>query len=168
MYYLKFDGEGSPKEQGLQDAANTLYPIAYTLKFMVRKACDIDYGVMPMEVQWHVNREKKGNFTWTMMLMQPKYITKDLYEEACEKVRVKYDLPFLHQVRYEKVAGGLSVQMKHQGDYNLMNNTLDKMLTFVKEQGYTSERDTHDIYLNNVLKTKTENLKTIMRLQVKK
>lgn len=166
MYYLKIEGEGSPEGQGFQHAAGTLYPIAYTLKYMIRENLNIDFGVMPMEVQWNVNRERKGEFTWTMMLMQPHYIAKKLFEEACDRVAVKYNVPYLSKVRYENLAEGLCVQMMHKGDYNLMNHTLEIMIDYIKEQGYTSSRDTHDIYLNNVLKTKTENLKTIMRLPI--
>ncbi len=166
MAFLKIDGVGSPKEKGFQDAASTLYPIAYTLKFMVREVNNIDYGVLPMEILWKINRENKGDFKWTMMLMQPEYITRELYERACDIVGVKFDLPLLTSVRFESYTEGLCAQMMHKGHYTQMNNTLEKMLTFIKEQGYTSERDTHDIYLNDVRKTKTENLKTIMRLPI--
>jgi Uncharacterized conserved protein len=168
MNYLKIDGIGSPEGQGFKEAINTLYPIAYTLKFMVRETQNIDYGVMPLEAQWKVNRERKGDFAFTLMLMQPNYVTKELYEEAINRVNRKYDLPNLSRVRYESLEEGLCVQLIHKGDYKLMNQTLDNMLKFISERGYNSERDTHDIYLNNALKTKTENLRTIMRLPVKR
>lgn len=49
-----------------------------------------------------------------------------------------------------------------------MNDTLDSMISFAKEKSLEYAIDTHDIYLNDVRKTKTENLKTIMRIKVKK
>jgi hypothetical protein len=168
MNYLMVSGKGTPSDQDFEDAANTIYPLAYTLKFMVRETLNIDYGVMPMELVWEVNREKKGDFHFTMMIMQPQYITKDLFESAYEKVRNKFNPPLLEKVRFEGLSEGLCIQMMHKGDYNKMNTTLEKMLQFVSEQGYTSNRDTHDIYLNNALKTKKENLKTIMRLMVRR
>ena len=92
MNFLMMDGRGKPSGSGFQQAASTLYPLAYTLKFMVRAASDVDYHVMPMEVRWRVNREKQG-----------------------------YLVP---------------------------------------------ARNAHDIYLNDVRKTKPENLQAIMRLPV--
>lgn len=166
MLFLKIDGSGSPEEIGFQKAAETLYPIAYTLKFMVRSALNVDYGVLPMEVLWNVNREKTGGFKWTMMLMQPHYITKKLFEMARDKANNKYDLPLLDKVRFESFKEALCVQMMHKGAYENMNHTLKYMLDFIAEQGYASKQDTHDIYLNDIRKTKPENLKTIMRLPV--
>jgi len=168
MNFLMVEGFGTPRENEFQNAAKTLYPLAYTLKFMIREIKDIDYGVLPMEVIWTLNRKKKGDFKWVMMLMQPKYITQKLYEEAYERVKIKFDPPLIKKVRFESFDEGLCVQVMHKGAYEKMNDTLENMLTFIKEHGYTSERDTHDIYLNDVRKTRPENLKTIMRLPVKK
>lgn len=168
LQYIKIDGHGLPTEEGFQNAAGTLYPIAYTIKFLVREIHEIDYGVLPMEVIWHVNREKKGDFHWTMMLMQPQFITNEIFEQACDKVRSKFDIPLMNEVRFESDEEGVCVQVLHKGDYKQMNNTLDIMLEYITGKGYISGRDTHDIYLNDIRKTKTENLKTIMRLSVKR
>ncbi|MCJ7435189.1 MAG: hypothetical protein MUO77_17040, partial [Anaerolineales bacterium] len=98
MNFLMMDGHGKPSEKYFQQVASTLYPLAYTLKFMVRADCDVDYHVMPMEVRWRVNREKK-EFAWTMMLMQPEYVTSERVTEAREKVRAKVDESLLEQAR---------------------------------------------------------------------
>jgi len=42
MNYLKIDGRGNPSQTEFQEAAQTLFPIAYTLKFMVREKFHID------------------------------------------------------------------------------------------------------------------------------
>ena len=168
MNFLMVEGFGNPMENEFQDAAKTLYPLAYTLKFMIRKIKNIDYGVLPMEVCWTLNRKNKNDFKWIMMLMQPKYVIQKLYEEAYERVKIKFDPPLIKKVRFESFDEGLCVQVMHKGAYEKMNDTLEDMLSFIKSQGLTSERDTHDIYLNDVRKTKPENLKTIMRLPVKK
>jgi hypothetical protein len=48
-----------------------------------------------------------------------------------------------------------------------MDAALDKMLAAADEQGYVIPvRNAHDIYLNDVRKTKPENLKAVMRLPV--
>lgn len=167
MNYIKLDGMGTPKDKEFQYAAETLYPIAYTLKFMVRQSLNLDFKVMPMEVLWRIDREKK-KFFWTMMVMQPECITGELFETACKRVQEKFSPKLLDEARFEDLTEGICVQMMHRGAYEQMNDTLNKMLEYINQKGYTSERDTHDIYLNNVKKTRQENLKTIMRLRVYK
>jgi hypothetical protein len=76
MNYLMFDGRGKPDGKQFPQAASVLYPLAYTLKWMVRLESDLDFHVMPMEVIWKVDRVKK-EFAWTMMLMQPEYVTPE-------------------------------------------------------------------------------------------
>ena len=129
---------------------------------MVREQQGIDYRVMPMEVRWFVNREKK-QFKWTMMLMQPEMVTDELYAEALERVKAKAVPPSLAKLRFESYHEGLCVQILHKGPYPKMDDTFEEMMAFIKAQGYTSERKSHDIYLNSILRTKPENLKTIIR-----
>ena len=55
----------------------------------------IDYGVMPLESLWWVedmrkfDPEKKEDWLWTAMIMQPDFITKEMVEEAKDTVRHK-------------------------------------------------------------------------------
>ena len=50
--YLMIDGKGYPgTSQEYQDAMATIYPISYTLKFMMKKKGK-DYVVMPLEGLW--------------------------------------------------------------------------------------------------------------------
>ena len=53
MNYLMISGSGHPENESFQLAAQTLFPIAYVSKFIV-KARDAteDFVVMPMEVKW--------------------------------------------------------------------------------------------------------------------
>jgi hypothetical protein len=166
MNFLLMDGTGKPNGSEFQQAASSLFPLAYTLKFMIRNARDIDYHVMPMEVQWRVNREAK-EFIWTMMLMQPEYVTAELVDAARQKVLSKVGPSLLEQVRFESVTEGMCVQFLHAGPYEGMDAAMEKMVAFAEAQGYKiPKRNAHDIYLNDVRKTRTENLKAVMRLQV--
>jgi hypothetical protein len=166
MNFLMMDGRGKPDGKQFPQAASTLYPLAYTLKYMVRFAKDIDFHVMPMEVHWRVNREKK-EFAWTMMLMQPEYVIAEMVVEAKRKVQSKVDASLLDKVRFEQLAEGMCVQFLHIGPYDGMDAALDKMLAVAGEQGYSVPvRNSHDIYLNDVRKAKPENLKAVMRLPV--
>ena len=166
MNFLVVDGRGKPDGKEFPQAAGILFPMAYTLKWMVRLGSDIDFHVMPMEVLWKVNREKK-EFAWTMMLMQPEYVTTELVDEARRKVQSKVEADWLEKVRFEQYTEGTCVQFLHIGPYEGMDAALEKMLAVATGQGYVAPvRNTHDIYLNDVRKTNPANLKAVMRLPV--
>jgi len=166
MNFLMIDGHGKPDGEGFQQGAGILYPLAYTIKFLLRPSAGIDFHVMPLEVCWRVNREKK-EFAWTMMLMQPDLVTRKWVDEALQKVLPKVDAALLAQVRFETFSEGLCVQVLHKGPYEGMDASLDRMLAFAAEKGCgVPSRSTHDIYLNDVRKTRPENLLAVMRLPV--
>lgn len=169
MKFIMFDGKGHPNEKDFQLSAEAIYTISYLLKFEIaRKKQNIDYKVMPMEVIWKLDRGNKISFSWTMMIMQPSFITESMFKEAIELAIKKGKTIEYNRLRFEEYQEGLCVQAFHLGDYNKMNDTLEYMLSFAKENALDYEIDTHDIYLNDVRKTKTENLKTIMRIKVDK
>ena len=163
--FLMIDGSGKPTGAGFQQAAAALYPVAYLLKFMVRGSLGIDYGVMPMEVIWNVNRQEK-RFRWTMMLLQPEWITPDMVVEAVEKARAKSNPTLLDQVRLETLAEGPCAQMLHRGPYEGIDESLAFMTARLSALGYTTDTTTHDIYLNDVRRTQPANLRAIMRVRV--
>lgn len=168
MNFLKVEGRGKPDGLQFQQAAQLLYPLAYTLKWMVRLGSDIDFHVMPMEVLWNVNREKK-EFSFTMMLMQPEYVTADLVAEARVKVQSMVDTDQLAKVGFEPLADGTCVQFLHIGAYEGMDASGKLMEAYAEENGYNIPMHcSHDIYLNDVRKTRPENLQSVMRYQVVK
>ncbi len=102
------------------------------------------------------------------MIMQPDFISINDFQEAlsiCKKLskNISYD-----KMNFESVDFGKCVQCFHLGDYNNMNDTMYKMQNFAKENNLDFDLYTHDIYLNDSRKTKTENLKSIMRIRVYK
>jgi hypothetical protein len=166
MNFLMMDGRGKPDGKQFSQAASILFPLAYTLKWTVRLGSNIDFHVMPMEVLWKVNRQTR-EFAWTMMLMQPEYVTAELVHEARQKVLSRVDPSLLEQARFESLAEGICVQFLHVGAYEEMDAAMDRMVSMAEKNGYEIPiRNTHDIYLNDVRKAKTENLKAVMRLQV--
>lgn len=168
MNFLMVDGYGRPPCARFEQAAGTLFPVAYTLKFMVRASHDLDYHVMPMEVRWHVNRRKK-EFAWTMMLMQPEIVTTEMVREAVARVGAKGGAPLLTELRFENFTEGSCVQYMHVGPYEAMDAAMDVITAFAERQGvHIPARNAHDIYLNDVRQTRPENLKSIMRFSVEK
>ena len=100
MNFFMIDGEGDPNtSQSFQDVVNVLYPLSYTLKFMVKRGeMEIDYGVLPLEGLWWADdmssfgidgMENKENWKWTLMIMQPEFISVEMVEKAIGEVRKK-------------------------------------------------------------------------------
>ncbi len=80
--FLMVDGHGDPNTtQSYQEALETLYAVAYALKFMSKKELEKDYTVMPLEGLWCEDmerfRRKRDKSAWlrTMMIMQPQWTT---------------------------------------------------------------------------------------------
>ena len=107
--YLMIDGEGDPDSTpAFTDAIEALYPLSYTLKFMIKKGdIGVDYGVLPLEGLWWADdlddfvNGNKANWRWTLMMMQPEWITPGLVDEAMEKVGKKKNPTSLSRVRFE-------------------------------------------------------------------
>jgi hypothetical protein len=168
MNYLVFDGTGHPEDKDFQLACEALYTISYILKFEIsRRKLLIDFKVSPMEVKWELDKKTgKTLFTWTMMIMQPEFITKDMVEEAIWIALRKGKQIEYQRLHFKNMKGGQGIQAFHLGDYNNMNSTLAKMKDYAKQNGFNCDQYTHDIYLNDASKTKTDNLKTIMRIKI--
>lgn len=168
--YFMVDGCGDPNtSQQYKDAIESLYALSYTLKFMVKKEClGPDYTVMPLEGLWwtddmeHFVEEKKDNWKWTAMVMQPEFITAEMVNKAKSEAERKKGKSF-DNVRFEKYADGLAAQIMHIGPYSEEHTTIEKLHKFIEECGCKRYGLHHEIYLGDPRKTAPEKLKTIIR-----
>jgi hypothetical protein len=174
MDFLMIDGSGDPNTaQEYQDAVETLYAVSYALKFMVKKsAAAIDYAVMPLEGLWwtedmrEFSVDNKDIWKWTMMIMQPEYVTKELLEEALPQVEKKKNPPALSKIRFESYHEGLAVQIMHIGPFSAEGPTIERMHAFAKDSGYGLKGKHHEIYLSDPRRAAPEKMKTVLRQPV--
>lgn len=97
LHGLMVDGEGDPNlSESFQEAVQALYALSYTLKFLVKHgARKIDYSVMPLEGLWWADDPadfvlaRKARWKWTLLIVQPEFITADDLRLAREEVRRK-------------------------------------------------------------------------------
>jgi hypothetical protein len=162
------------------ESTQALYGLSYTLKFMLkkRKTNAIDYPVMALEGLWWVEDgffdiTVKDNWFYSLMIMQPEVITKELFEEAREQVRRKKgDSPLLSKVKLEYFEEGLCVQTMHIGPYATEPATIDRMKEFMKENGLQDNVGPngkhHEIYMSDPRKAAPEKMKTVLRHPVVK
>ena len=171
MIFFMVDGKGDPNTaQNFQDAIEVLYPLSYTLKFMVKKgAIGIDYGVLPLEGLWWADdmssftMGKKDDWKWTLMIMQPEIVTKKMVQEAIEQVKVKKNPVSLPLVRFESFSEGKAAQIMHNGPFSEEGPTIEKVHSFIEDIGSQLTGKHHEIYLSDIRRSAPENWKTIIR-----
>ena len=86
MQFLMVDGHGDPNTASeYKDALEALYAVAYKTKFLSKNELDQDYVVPPLEGLWWADDmavfstgRDKSAWDWTMMIMQPDWVTQDL------------------------------------------------------------------------------------------
>ncbi len=178
--FAMIDGEIKPDEtpgtsQEYQNAIGALYGASFTLKFMskLRKKTSIDYPVMALEGLWWTESgefdfNKKEPWEWTMMIMQPQHITKEMFKEALQQARKKKDNPALFKIRLESFHEGLSMQIMHIGPYSEETRTIAKMHEFARENECNLNGKHHGIYLGDPRRAKPEKLRTILRHPISK
>jgi hypothetical protein len=177
MNFLMIDGHGDPNTAPeYQSAVEALYAVAYKLKFLSKRGLDKDYVVPPLEGLWwaadmttFTERRDKDAWDWTMMIMQPQWISPEMVQEALSQVAKKGEQPALAQLRLESYVEGLSVQILHIGSYEDEGPTLYQMHhEFVPQHGYEMSGKHHEIYLSDPRRTAPEKLKTVLRQPVHK
>lgn len=174
MKFLMIDGEGDPNtSKQFIEAVEALYSVAYTLKFML-KSSENDYVVPPLEGLWWMDdmnlfsENNKDQWKWTMMVMQPEFITEEHVGNALKEVKAKKNPLALEKIRFERYAEGLSAQILYFGSYSEEGPTIKNLHSFIHENGYKRSGKHHEIYLSDPRKCAPEKLKTIIRQPVSK
>ncbi|MBI9043596.1 MAG: GyrI-like domain-containing protein [Anaerolineaceae bacterium] len=175
MNFLMIDGHGDPNTSiEFKQAVSSLYPLAYGLKFAVKKRKEIDFGVLPLEGLWWAEEmadfsvDDKSNWDWTLMIMQPEFVTAELVEEITAEVARKKNPEALAKIRFETYHEGSSVQLMHIGPFADEGPNIARMHAFAEEEGYHLAGKHHEIYLKDFTKTAPERMKTILRQPIKK
>ena len=173
MNFLLVDGEGAPASPQYSEAIEALFSVSYTLKFMVKKAKGIDYAVMPLEGLWwtedmaRFSADRKDEWKWTAMIMQPKYVTADDVGLAVEQVKKKKNPAALPKVRFESFKEGPAAQIMYVGPFSAEGPTIVKIHAQIQNTGHALSGKHHEIYLNNPATTAPEKLKTVLRQPLK-
>jgi hypothetical protein len=170
MNFLMVDGEGDPNSsQSYQEAVEVLFGVSYTLKFMVKKGpLAIDYGVMPLEGLWWAEDMSaftagdKSNWKWTMMIMQPDFITNEMVLTAIQNFGKKKNPKALPKLRFGSYEEGKAAQIMHIGPFTEEGPTVEKVHQYIDAIGKRSGKH-HEIYLTDIRKADPAKWKTIIR-----
>ncbi|MEO1646491.1 MAG: GyrI-like domain-containing protein [Chloroflexota bacterium] len=174
MSYLMIDGTGNPNTaERYQEAVSALYGLAYGIRALC-KAQDNVFTVMPLEGLWAYEGQEdndtflltdadKDTFIWTLMILQPDFVTEALVEEAREIVRKKKSPALLDDVRFEAYHEEDAVQIMYIGAYDDEGPTVKSLHDYITDKGWQLAKKHHEIYLSDPRKVAPEKLKTIIR-----
>ena len=134
MDFLMIDGQGDPGSDVYSDAVEALFSLSYALKFAIKKGPDaIDYGVMPLEGLWWADdmtsftTGDRDAWKWTMMIMQPTFVTPELVETVSQEVARKKNPTALSHVRFDSFEEGLAAQIMHIGPFSEEGPTIERV-----------------------------------------
>lgn len=176
MQYLMIDGAGDPNSDPSYAAAlEALYPVAYKLKFASKQELGRDYVVPPLEGLWWADdlaafttSRDKSQWQWTMMLMVPEWIERELVIETVALVESKSSPARLADVRLEVLDEGMCAQTLHVGSFDDEGAVLERLHhEFVPAHGLTLAGKHHEIYFSDFRKVAPERLRTLLRQPVR-
>lgn len=173
LTYLAVDGAGDPNTaESFKNAVEALFTVAYTIKFAYKKKTGTDFAVMPLEGQFwtddmnQFSQTNKDIWKWTLLVLQPEFITSKDVEEAKEAAFKKKGNDTIKVVQLRQLAEGTAAQLLHIGPYSQEAENIQKIHAFIKAKGGTFDglkQKHHEIYLSDMRKTAPEKLKTIIR-----
>jgi len=174
MQFLMVDGHGDPNSaREYKEALETLFPVAYKLKFLSKKELEKDFVVMPLEGLWwsedmesFVSRAK-DSWDWTMMILQPEWITQAMFDAALEQLEGKA-LPSAKRIRMERYDEGEAVQIMHIGPYDDEGPVLKELHEiYIPQNGLKMVGKHHEIYLSDPRRVAPEKLRTVLRQPIR-
>ncbi len=167
--YLCWDGQGDPNTSPLyQRAVEGLFSVSYHLKFAARETHRVDYAVMPLEGLWWSDNPddflqgSKANWQWTMMILQPAFITLDEVQVAKTAVAKKRGLD-LQPLELREHHEGPTAQTLHVGPFSEEGPVIARLHQWIAGQGRRLTGKHHEIYLTDIRRADPARWKTILR-----
>lgn len=175
-YYIMIKGEGNPNESDFSNRVSALYSLAYGIKMLFKnmKKEELEYSdftVFPLEGIWEKSDDEefdKNKLKYTIMIKQPYFITKEIFELAFEKVKKKKPNELYDEVSFDCIESKKAIQILHIGSFDTEIESFEKLDNFANEMNLERSEKLHtEIYLNNKNRTAEDKLKTILRYNVK-
>lgn len=175
-YYIMIKGEGNPNESDFSNRVSALYSLAYGIKMLFKnmEKEELEYSdltVFPLEGIWEKSDDEefdKNKLKYTIMIKQPYFITKKIFELAFEKVKKKKPNELYDEVSFDCIESKKAIQILHIGSFDTEIESFEKLDNFANEMNLERSEKLHtEIYLNNKNRTAEDKLKTILRYNVK-
>ncbi|AXU09795.1 GyrI-like domain-containing protein [Parvimonas micra] len=175
-YYIMIKGEGNPNESDFSNRVSALYSLAYGIKMLFKNMEKeeleySDFTVFPLEGIWEKSDDEefdKSKLKYTIMIKQPNFITKEIFDLAFEKVKKKKPNELYDEISFDCIENKKAIQILHIGSFDTEIESFEKLDNFASEMNLERSEKLHtEIYLNNKNRTAEDKLKTILRYTVK-
>jgi hypothetical protein len=171
MNFLMIDGQGAPESEQFMQAMQAMYPIAYTIKFDKKKTGGPDFTAMALEALWWAEdmavfmpeTADRNKWQWTVMMLQPDFVTRKDFDAAVAATKKKKDNPALNHVQFERFAEGKSAQIMHIGPYAAEGPNIQRLHQKIAEIGGKLSGRHHEIYLSDPRRVTPDRMKTVIR-----
>ena len=174
--FVIIEGTGDPNGEEFGLATAALYSLSYAVK-MSYKSDNIpdgyyEYTVFPLEGEWDLVDKTivstvKSNYKYKIMIRQPDFLTKDLFERFLLQVKKKKPNPYLEKMELVTISEGLCCQILHLGSYDDESASFKVMDKFCEDNGYKRACLKHrEIYLSDPRKVEAQKLKTVLRYKI--
>jgi hypothetical protein len=183
LKYFSITGTGNPNHEAFQEKITALYGLAYAVRMMPKSGVTPpgyqEYTVYPLEGIWDLTESGRQSKDWDksldkdqlvykIMIRQPDFVTDEVFQLALAKAEKKSSSPLFRQVAFEEMEDGLCVQMTHIGTFDSEPASFARMDEYLDTHGLVRTTKVHkEIYLSDFRKTKSEDLKTVLRYFVK-
>lgn len=170
--YLTIQGQSAPEDKLFTSAIETIYPVAYAVKFICKDR-EEDFVVPKMEGQWWVEDNRpfeqvpRHEWHWRLLIRMPGFVDKITFEMAISNLKTKGKPIRLEDVKFEQINEGKCIQMLHIGSYEEEQETIRQIFQKMREENLQMNGYHHEIYLSDPMRTPAWKLKTIIRYPVK-
>jgi hypothetical protein len=167
--FLSVDGKGQPGGPDFRIAFQQIFSIAYTVKFTLKMAGELDFAVPPPGCLYLDDPSKvpMSEWRWRLLIRIPDEVTTAHIREAGKAVKERRGLD-TSRVKRITWKEGRCLQALHVGPYEAVGPTYERLFARADELGLASTGPCHEIYLSDPRRVAPEKLKTIVRIQFKK
>ena len=177
--YLMIDGHGAPEESAtqptteFQQAFQAIFPVVYTIKFRLKRD-GLIMPILPLEALWFAGPDggfdmniSPDRWGWRVLMAVSHDVTPQIIDEATAEVRRKKgDSEALGRLRFVRWREGRCAQVMHVGPYAEERPTIERLHSFIAEQGLRRRGAHHEIYLGDPRTADPAKLKTVLRQPV--
>jgi hypothetical protein len=167
--FLAVDGIGEPGGETYRAALGRLYALAYTAKLALKGAGLVDFSVPPLECLYPDGPVKapEQEWRWRLMLRLPPEVTgRDLQTvRLVIRERRQVDTSDVKRVGWSE---GRALQVLHVGPYRKVGASYRQLMKEATARGLECSGPGHEVYLSDPRRVAPEQLKTIVRIGVRR
>lgn len=172
-HYFGIDGTDAPGSPAYRDAIATLYPVAYTLHFALkRRGIDAPVGAL-QGLYWRGGPTRletlpqgPDGWLWRLLLPIPDAATSKEIDAVVGDVRTSKQPPRIDELRIIPWEEGAVAQITHVGPYADEPATIARLHAAIAEAGLQVRGVHHEVYISDPSRTEPKRLKTLLRQAV--